>query len=118
MKHLYLIVMARTQILEGTSEEIPLQQRTRCPTLGTRKRLRFSEDDQSASNERRVLEAVEKNNELLLSLVGRVKRTEKRLKTIERQVDSTSPSSEIDSTPGKRSTRKKDVPIEVRVRIC
>ena len=95
------------------SEEIPLQH-PRCSMPGTRKRLCF---DKHEANESRVLEAVEKNNELLLSLVSHVKKTEKWLKVIEKQIDSTSsPSSDMDLTPGKRFTsRKKDVPIEVRV---
>lgn len=52
-------------------------------------------------------------NKILLSLSERMKKTEKRMKTMEEKITSTSPSSSSCVTP--KSSRKKDVPQEVRV---
>lgn len=52
-------------------------------------------------------------NKILLSLSERMKKTEKRMKTMEEKITSTGPSSSSCVTP--KSSRKKDVPQEVRV---
>ena len=63
-----------------------------------------------------LLKEVKRNNKILLSLVGRMKKTEKRLKDVEEQLKKTSDSasnSSCGSTP--RRLRQKVVPEEVRV---
>lgn len=76
-----------------------------------------SKRDGSEKNETLVTELVDevkKSNKLLLSLANRVKKTEKRLKEVENQLKKNSDSSP-GSTPKRTSSRKRDVPDEVRV---
>lgn len=73
---------------------------------------------------RKVLREIQKSNKLLLTLVERVNKTEKRLKEVEGTLSNRSlgsSSSEVDSTPSRtprRSHTKHDVPHAVRVREC
>ena len=61
---------------------------------------------------------LQKTNELLVQLVGRMKKTEKRVKTIEDTLLSPSGnSSSCGSTPQRYQSRRKSVPPEVRVSI-
>lgn len=61
-----------------------------------------------------ALQQLEKTNKLLGELIDRVKSTENRLKGLEEKYLSSLSSSSSSSTP-KRSSRKKDVPREIRV---
>jgi len=60
-----------------------------------------------------LMDEVKRSNKILLSLVSRVKKTEKRLKDVEEQLKKTPDNSSSGSTP--RRIRQKDVPEEVRV---
>lgn len=60
-----------------------------------------------------LMDEVKRSNKILLSLVSRVKKTEKRLKDVEEQLKKTPDNSSPGSTP--RRVRQKDVPEEVRV---
>ena len=63
----------------------------------------------------RILRELQRSNKLLMTLVERVGKTEKRLKVVENKLES-SFSSSAESTPScKARARKKYVPIEVRV---
>ena len=62
-----------------------------------------------------IMSEVKKSNELLLSLVSRLKKTEARLRVVESSLKNSSSSS---STSGSSSSRRKGVPAEVRVSAC
>ena len=59
-----------------------------------------------------ILSEVRKTHQILLDLTTRLKKTEKRVKTIEEKMNSRADSS-ISVTP--KSSRNKDIPQEVRV---
>ena len=78
-----------------------------------------SRTDKSEGPSVAVLAEIQKTNQILSSLVQRVKKTEKRVKQIETQISSGSGTSggvasDVVSTPSR--SRKKFVPDEVRVR--
>ena len=68
--------------------------------------------------ENHTLKELQKTNELLSQLIGRMKKTEERVRGLEDKVVSASSSnSSSDVTPKRSQSRHKDVPPEVRVRI-
>ena len=68
--------------------------------------------------ENETLHELQKTNELLVQLVGRMKKTEKRVKSIEdRLLSPSGNSSSCGSTPQRHQSRHKSVPSEVRVSI-
>ena len=62
-----------------------------------------------------LLNEVKRNNNIFLSLVGRMKKTEKRLKDVEEQLKKTSDSASNNSSCGSTPIRlrQKVVPVEV-----
>lgn len=65
-----------------------------------------------------TLHEIQKTNELLMQLVGRMKKTEQRVRSLENKIVSTSgPTSSSGSTPKRSQPRRKAVPPEVRVSI-
>ena len=70
------------------------------------------------SGENQTLKELQKTNELLVLLVGRIKKTEQCVRNLEdKSVTTSTPSSSSGSTPKRLQSRRKAVPQEVRVRI-
>ena len=79
--------------------------------------IRKGNGEKTRGSNDQVLKEVQKSNKLLLTLVHRVEKTERRLKVVEDKLTNESTSSSgADSTPSRKcSSKKKDVPDEVRV---
>ncbi len=71
----------------------------------------------NVGKENQTLKELEKTNALLSKLLGRMKKTEERVRGLEDKiVSSASSSSSSTSTPRRPPSRRKNVPPEVRVR--
>ena len=96
----------------------PTNQISTIPSSNKSSERHATESHAHATGENHTLKELKKTNELLVQLVDRMKKTERRVRNLEDKIVTTSrPSSSSASTPKRSKSRCKAVPPEARVRV-
>ena len=107
----------KVPIISESSSESDDPGRERTDHQQGKKRRRQSKSKYTG-NENAFLVEMKKNNDILTSLVKKMKRHDKRLESIENQLEKCTQSSSSSPATPRRPSLRKDVPCEVRVSVC